>query len=162
MRDAALVEFCICDVYILLMSKLCTNCHYIGNERAEVSGSFLLELILWGIAGATFLAGFMLFFVWIFALVFFAVAVFYSVRRAKTVKACPECGQNSMIPVHTPRAQEIITASGLTIPKMESSSPKSWDSVLPPYGRDFTTSELALLSLLALFFVMVIAYNLTF
>lgn len=104
------------------MSKLCTNCHYIGPEKAEISGSIVYEFILWMLAGVFFVIGFGFFFMWLFAFVFFLLAVRYSINRYKKIKSCPECGQNSMIPVHTPKAQEIIAASNLTIPEAKASS----------------------------------------
>lgn len=112
-----MVEFFNSDVYILFMSKLCTNCHYIGPEKADISGNIVYEFILWILAGISFVLGFILIYPWIFALVFFLLAVRYSINRYKKVKYCPECGHDSMIPVRTPRAQEIIKASNLTVPE---------------------------------------------
>lgn len=99
------------------MSKLCTNCHYIGLEKADVSGNIFYEFTLWILAGVFFVIGFGFFFLWIFALVFFLLAVRYSINRYKKVRYCPECGHDSMIPIHTPKAQEIVTASNLIVPE---------------------------------------------
>ena len=70
------------------MSYICSNCHYEGQPKTVVKGSFLIEVILW--------------------LFFIIPGLIYSVWRLTTkYKACPKCSASNMIPTDTPRGQEL-------------------------------------------------------
>lgn len=72
------------------MQKICTNCHYVGKGKAP--GSFLIEVVLW--------------------LSFIVPGLIYSIWRfGQKKRICPLCGSSSMIPVDTPKGQELISTN---------------------------------------------------
>lgn len=72
------------------MQKICTNCHYVGKGKAP--GSFLIEVVLW--------------------LSFIVPGLIYSIWRfGQKKRICPLCGSSSMIPVDTPKGQELLSAN---------------------------------------------------
>ena len=73
------------------MSKqlLCPNCETIAIPKLKTKGSFLIELILW--------------------ILLIIPGLIYSIWRLTTrYKACPSCGSPNMIPLDSPRAQQIF------------------------------------------------------
>lgn len=72
----------------IMSPRVCMVCNFIGEPQK--AGSGLIEFILW-----------------MFCLV---PGMVYSVWRSNNSNACPQC-KGTMIPVHTPKAQEIIQAS---------------------------------------------------
>ena len=68
---------------------LCTNCMYQGSPKTIVKGSFLIEVVLW----------------------FFLIipGLIYTIwRSGAREKVCPQCGALNMIPLDSPRAQQLI------------------------------------------------------
>lgn len=75
----------------LLMGKemLCTVCGYSGPAKKILKGSFWIEIILW--------------------LTFIVPGLIYSIwRLGNQVHECPKCKSQSMIPVDSPKAQEML------------------------------------------------------
>lgn len=99
------------------MQKLCTQCFYIGKEESNSFGDLKTESILWGTAFFFALAGAFETFLWFPATIIFFIALLYSIS-AYTFKACvcSKCHSNSMIPVHSEKAQQIINERGLMAP----------------------------------------------
>lgn len=64
-------------------------CRYTGKSKTKVKGSFLLEVFLW--------------------LFFLLPGIIYTFWRHTTKqKVCPRCGHAAMIPVDTPKGQELM------------------------------------------------------
>ncbi len=103
------------------MEKLCTQCLYIGHEEAHFYGNFTTESILWGMAFFFALAGAFETFLWIPATIIFFLALLYSIG-SYTFKACvcSKCHKDSMIPVNSEKAQQIIIEHGLIAPDVTS------------------------------------------
>ena len=75
---------------------LCTNCGYQGKPKLVVKGSILIELVLW--------------------ICFIIPGLIYSIWRLTTKhKACPSCGAPNMIPLDSPRAQQMLSEIGWKI-----------------------------------------------
>ena len=73
-------------------SAVCTNCGYQGEAGTQTPGSFLAEVALW--------------------LCFIVPGVIYSVwRLTARRKVCPQCKQPTMIPIDTPKGQELAKTS---------------------------------------------------
>lgn len=69
--------------------KLCVVCGTVGRPKSVTRGSMGIEIILW--------------------LMFIVPGVIYSIWRLTTRReACPACGSDQIIPVQSPRAQEIL------------------------------------------------------
>jgi len=99
------------------VTKLCTQCLYIGHEEARFYGNFTTESVLWGMAFFFALAGAFETFLWFPATIVFFLALLYSIG-SYTFKACvcSKCHKNSMIPVNSDKAQFIINQMGLSSP----------------------------------------------
>lgn len=99
------------------MQKLCTQCLYIGHEESSIYGNFKTESILWGLAFFFAVAGAFETFLWFPATIMFFIALLYSIS-GYTFKACvcSKCHSNSMIPVNSDKAQQIINEKGLLAP----------------------------------------------
>jgi len=68
---------------------LCPNCHSQAKPKAMIKGSFLIEIVLW--------------------LCFIVPGLIYSIWHSGTrYRACPACGETGMIPLDSPRAQQIL------------------------------------------------------
>ena len=68
---------------------VCTACGYIGSPKKIVKGSILIEIVLW--------------------LFFIIPGLIYSTWRLTTkYDACPKCKNATMIPVDTPKGQELV------------------------------------------------------
>ncbi|MBI4916839.1 MAG: hypothetical protein HY825_13410 [Acidobacteria bacterium] len=68
---------------------ICPNCGTVGVPKSHTKGSFGVELLLW--------------------LLFLLPGLLYSLWRLGTrYKGCAACGQPGLIPLGTPRAQEIL------------------------------------------------------
>jgi len=82
------------------MQKLCTQCFYIGVEESNIYGDFTTETFLW-----------------FPATIIFFIALLYSIS-GYTFKACvcSKCHSNSMIPVDSDKARQIIHERGLVPP----------------------------------------------
>lgn len=107
------------------MKSLCTNCHYIGEPAGKESDLKLAEIVFWIVAILGVIIGFFNLVVMILALFWLGFAVFYSIfsRNAKR-KKCPRCDNNSLIPLDTPKAQELIKTHNLLIPEKPKENPK--------------------------------------
>jgi len=71
---------------------LCINCGYQGKPKFITKGSILIEIILW--------------------ICFIIPGVIYSLwRHASRYRACPSCEAGNMIPLNSPRAQELLKSS---------------------------------------------------
>ncbi len=99
------------------MQKLCTQCFYIGQEESNSFGDLKTESILWGTAFFFALAGAFETFLWFPATIIFFIALLYSIS-GYTLSACvcSKCHSNSMIPVSSDKAQQIIRERGLMAP----------------------------------------------
>lgn len=68
---------------------ICTSCGYLGESRTITKGNFLIEVILW--------------------LFLVVPGLIYTIWRLTSKhSACPKCGNPSMIPVDTPKGQELL------------------------------------------------------
>lgn len=72
----------------------CTRCYYIGPARRKKPGSIGIEIVLW----------------------FFIIpGLIYSIwRSSSTYKACESCGSGDVVPLDSPKGQEIVNRSRLT------------------------------------------------
>ena len=71
---------------------ICSNCGYIGKPKKVTKGSFAIEIILW--------------------LLMIVPGVVYTIWRLTTKhEACPICGAINMIPLNSPRGQELTKNS---------------------------------------------------
>ena len=81
---------------------VCTVCHSEGRVKRKAKGFFLLELILWGFS-LTMLV------------VFFPLAItglIYSLWRIIGKKrVCRSCGSEAVVPLKSPRGQELTGGS---------------------------------------------------
>jgi hypothetical protein len=69
-------------------NRICANCGFQGKPKNETKGSIWIELVLW--------------------VVFILPGVLYSVWRMTTKQdVCPKCKQPAMIPLDTPKGQEL-------------------------------------------------------
>jgi len=67
---------------------ICSTCGYVGKPKSATSGSFLMELVLW--------------------LLLILPGIIYSIWRLTTKHlVCPKCGNATMIPLDTPKGQEL-------------------------------------------------------
>ncbi|MFI5323977.1 MAG: hypothetical protein ACHQ6U_10690 [Thermodesulfobacteriota bacterium] len=100
------------------MKKLCTNCLYIGYEDRTSHGSVKTESALWMIAFVLAFTGVFENELWLPATIVFALSIFYTLTLFKIkICVCPRCGHDAMIPLNTPKADEIIGESHLTVPR---------------------------------------------
>lgn len=91
------------------MKKLCTQCLYIGYEESTIYGDFKTESIIWGSAFFFALVGVIETFLWIPASILFFVALLYTITSYKLKYCvCPKCRNDSMIPVNSPKAIQIM------------------------------------------------------
>ena len=99
------------------MKKLCTQCFYIGEEESSAYGNFKTESIFWGLAFFCALGGVFFTYLWFPAMIIFFLALFYTITRYR-IKACvcPRCHNNSMIPLGSPKAKELIGEYGIVSP----------------------------------------------
>ena len=68
---------------------VCPNCGSVAIPKRYIKGSFLIEILLW--------------------LLLIVPGLIYSVwRMTSRYKGCPACGAANMIPLGTPRANEIL------------------------------------------------------
>jgi hypothetical protein len=76
------------------MSKqcVCANCGYMGSPAKVTQGSFWVEVALW---------------------CFFIIpGLIYSIWRLSSKRlACPSCGAENMIPIDSPKGQQIVSAT---------------------------------------------------
>ncbi len=79
---------------------VCTVCKSQGRTKRQTKGSFLIELLLWVFSV-------------VMLLVFFPLAItglIYSLwRTVGKRKVCRSCGSEAIIPVNTPRGQELVS-----------------------------------------------------
>lgn len=99
------------------MQKLCTQCLYIGEEESRIYGDYTTDSILWGAAFFFALMGAFETFLWFPATIIFFVALLYTLS-GYTFKACvcSKCHSNSMIPIKSDKAQQIIAQNSLKSP----------------------------------------------
>lgn len=70
-------------------AKLCANCLYEGVMLQQNKGHFLIELILW-----------------LFILV---PGLIYSCWRVASRRdICPQCGSENLLPLNSPKAQQLL------------------------------------------------------
>ena len=100
------------------MEKICTNCNHIGNEvrivyYPVVAPVFLLVigvLLFPYLASVSVLGA-------ITTLAWSAFGIFTLLKFMETKEECPSCKKKrTMIPLDTPRAQELIKEHNLTVP----------------------------------------------
>jgi len=129
------------------VEKLCTQCLYIGHEEARFYGNFTTESVLWGMAFFFALAGAFETFLWFPATIVFFLALLYSIG-SYTFKACvcSKCHKNSMIPVNSDKALQIISEYKLIAPDI---TPKKDERTI--LGIAFRTIFLLLTTVLVFF-----------
>lgn len=82
---------------------ICTNCGYQGKPVTSTGGSFWIEVVLLIMASPS-----LLFFILPWLLFSSLPVIFYSLWRLTTRReVCPQCKQPNMIPLDTPRGQEL-------------------------------------------------------
>ena len=109
------------------MQYLCDNCYYIGKGFFNRSDYALLEKFLWGVSIFFVLFSILYYntFLILISVISFAFPIAYSAHyRGKKNSYCPKCKKESMIPLDTPRAQEIIKTHNLVIPEELVEPPK--------------------------------------
>ena len=75
---------------ITTKSMLCPNCLNQAKPKGKIKGSILIEIILW--------------------LCFIIPGLIYSIwRSGSRYKVCPACGETGMIPLDSPRAQQLLS-----------------------------------------------------
>ena len=91
------------------MKKLCTQCLYIGYEEFTIYGNFKTELVIWSCAFFFALAGVIETFLWVPASILFLAALLYTLTSYELKYCvCPKCKNDSMIPVDSPKAIQIM------------------------------------------------------
>jgi len=99
------------------MKKLCTQCFYIGEEASNSTGNFKTESTLWGLAFFFALLGAFYTELWFPATIIFFIALFYTITRFKIKSCvCPKCESNSMIPLNSPKAAQLIGEHNIVSP----------------------------------------------
>ena len=99
------------------MQKLCTSCHYIGLEDSTTDGRAKTESALWTAAFVLAFAGVFESSIWLPATIFFTAAVLYTLsRRRLKICVCSKCGSDSMIPLSSPKAAQIIAENHIPVP----------------------------------------------
>jgi Ca2+/Na+ antiporter len=74
---------------------VCKSCGYLGKAKTVTKGSLGMEIVLW--------------------LFFIFPGVIYSIWRLSSKhKACPKCGNTTLIPYDSPMAQKTIAEAGIT------------------------------------------------
>lgn len=69
--------------------KVCLSCEHVGPTKKYTRGSFWIEVVLW--------------------LCYIIPGVLYSLWRLSTrTEGCASCGSSYIVPVDSPRGQEII------------------------------------------------------
>ncbi|MFA5438209.1 MAG: hypothetical protein WC293_06590 [Candidatus Omnitrophota bacterium] len=78
---------------------VCKSCGYLGKAKTVTKGSLGMEIVLW--------------------LFFIFPGVLYSIWRLSSKhKACPKCGNTTLIPYDSPMAQKTIAEAGITEEKI--------------------------------------------
>jgi len=99
-------------VAILAMDRtqqICTICKFEGIAKTKRYGSLLAELFMWGTVVITLVLGVFMFSLWIITFFLFVFSLYYSLKRfGSSTKICPQCKNEAMIPIETPRAQEML------------------------------------------------------
>lgn len=86
-----------------MAKKICTACGTVGSAKSVVKGSFFGELLLWVVC--------------LFLMIFFTPFILlfplgYSLwRLVAREKVCGACGNAPLIPVDSPRGQELLKGS---------------------------------------------------
>lgn len=110
---------------MLLAENICTNCAHVGVPERRKMGKDLVEVMLWvvflifaGLYAVTLglhhvthyhFPGMIVRLCSLFAKLFLAFSVVYTLWQASTeYKACPKCGNASMIPLDSPRGQNLL------------------------------------------------------
>ncbi len=102
---------------LITMKKLCTQCFYIGEEASSSYGNFKTEFTLWGLAFFFALLGAFYTDLWFPASIIFFIALFYTITRYKIKSCvCPKCESNSMIPLASPKAIQLIGEHNIVSP----------------------------------------------
>ena len=83
--------------------QICTNCYTIGQSKRHYKGSFFIELILF--------------------LCFIINGIIYGIWRTSGGRVCPACGHETMIPVNTPRGQQLLRAAEAGAPRLKQTHP---------------------------------------
>lgn len=92
------------------MDKLCINCKYLGKEVKSKYYYIIPPIIL-------LVFGIFLYSYFIPAIVWIVFGLYTLVKFIDNKNICPICKKtNTMIPLDTPRAQEIIKKNNLTVP----------------------------------------------
>lgn len=86
---------------------VCTSCGYVGKPKSYIKGSFIIELILWGLG---------IIFLFIFGFITLIPGFIYTLWRVSTkYKGCRNCKSNSIIPVDSPKGQLLLKELNVNI-----------------------------------------------
>lgn len=102
------------------MKKICINCNHIGNEIRTVYASIIIPAVLIFLGIGTFfnlhtfdnqIVGILVSATWLLSGIYFLVIF---IDRPEQ---CPNCNKKRiMIPLDTPKAQELIKENNLSVP----------------------------------------------
>jgi hypothetical protein len=110
------------------MQCLCTECNYIGIPKGKTSDLYLAEKLFWAFTILFFVFGIITIWGFIFFVIMLAFSFVVSLTlRTQKNKQCPKCDNMSLIPLNTPKAQELIKTHNLVVPEepIETSKPKA-------------------------------------
>ena len=116
-----------------LAERVCTTCTHVGRPTRQLAGRAAIERSLWATIvvlaviyfGNLLILRFTQFFpfLWIHKLSSLSGKLFVVISLAYTIirlsihsNVCPKCGSSTVIPLDTPKAQEILAASKRTAP----------------------------------------------
>jgi len=89
--------------------QICTMCEYQGKAKTKRYGSLLGELFMWGTVGVTLFLGIAMPLLWIITFFMFIFSLYYSLKRfGASTNICPECKHETMIPINSPKGQEML------------------------------------------------------
>jgi hypothetical protein len=73
-----------------MSQMLCATCYHVAKPVSKTKGSFLIELALW--------------------IMLCLPGLIYSIwRLSSRANVCPQCGSESVIPLNSTRAQQILS-----------------------------------------------------
>lgn len=110
------------------MRYLCTECHSVINPTETRSDLKLGEKFLWAITILGIIVGLFNKIVLLLAFLWLGICVSISlILRNPKFFTCPKCNKKSLIPLNTPKAQELIKTHNLVVPEepIETSKPKA-------------------------------------
>jgi len=101
------------------MERICTNCNFIGKEVRTVYFYILgpLILLVFGLLSYPYLSNVSAV-ATISSLAWIVFGIYTLVKFIETKNECPNCNQKrTMIPLDTPKAEQLIKENNLTVPE---------------------------------------------